>query len=117
MVEHTLHILVLPGLHPHVHPASPQVVSSSESMMSLLLPDPASIRYQHPNLSFWPPSPFHLKLPIITRLAFNDAGKITHHRDFWDVKVSTGYIGRLNGLGRAPDHTVHAHARDSQELC
>lgn len=33
------------------------------------------------------PSILHLSLPIITRLSFNDAGKITHHRDFWDVKV------------------------------
>lgn len=33
------------------------------------------------------PSIFHLALPIITRLSFNDAGKITQHRDFWDVKV------------------------------
>ncbi len=90
MVEHTLHILFLPGLHPNVQPSpspgGPGTVPSSESMMSLLLPDP-SLRFQHANLSFWPPSPFHLKLPIITRLAFNEAGKITHHRDFWDVKV------------------------------
>ena len=60
-------------------------------MMSLLLPGSAHanppIRNRHSDMSLWPPSPFHLKLPIITRLAFNEAGKITHHRDFWDVKV------------------------------
>ena len=93
MVEHTLHILILPGLHPHTYPpsegASP--ASASGSMMSLLLPGSAHanppIRNRHSDMSLWPPSPFHLKLPIITRLAFNEAGKITHHRDFWDVKV------------------------------
>ena len=92
MVEHTLHILILPGLHSYTQPgpADSSVVPVSESTMSLLLPDASSappLRYGHPELSFWPPSPFHLKLPIITRLSFNEAGKITHHRDFWDVKV------------------------------
>ncbi|KAI0751068.1 hypothetical protein C8Q80DRAFT_549181 [Daedaleopsis nitida] len=98
MVEHTLHILVLPGLHPHVQQTH-DAVPSSDSMMSLLLPDPAnatsSIRYHHPSFSFWPPSPFHLKLPIITRLSFNEAGKIIHHRDFWDVKDLLGLVPGL----------------------
>lgn len=44
------------------------------------------------------PSPFHLRLPITSRLSFNDAGKITYHRDLWDVKVreflSTGCLRR-----------------------
>ncbi|RPD66888.1 hypothetical protein L226DRAFT_529295 [Lentinus tigrinus ALCF2SS1-7] len=97
MVEHTLHILILPGLHPHTYMSSEgSAASSSESMMSLLLPSSAnanpSMRNRHLGMSFWPPSPFHLKLPIITRLAFNDADKITHHRDFWDVKDLLGLL-------------------------
>ena len=95
MAEHTLHILILPGLHSASgpQPADPSPTSylpGSDSTMSLLLSDHANARsvpFQHPPHSFWPPSPLHLKLPIITRLSFNDAGKITHHRDFWDVKV------------------------------
>ncbi|KAI0677272.1 hypothetical protein C8Q78DRAFT_1001932 [Trametes maxima] len=96
MVEHTLHILVLPGLH-SVSPAQTPLGHSpaSESMMSLLPVDHTShpsLPFQHSSISLWPPSPFHLKLPIITRLSFNDAGKITHHRDFWDVKDLLGLV-------------------------
>ncbi|KAI9000748.1 hypothetical protein BD414DRAFT_472623 [Trametes punicea] len=94
MVEHTLHILILPGLH-SIPQASPSHFRTTESAMSLLLTDhadPRSVPFQHPNISFWPPSPFHLKLPMITRLSFNDAGKITHHRDFWDVKDLLGLV-------------------------
>ncbi|OSD04563.1 hypothetical protein PYCCODRAFT_1433432 [Trametes coccinea BRFM310] len=99
MVEHTLHILILPGLH-----STPQTASTSsnhlpgvpvESALSLLLPETTNhrpLQFEHPNVSFWPPSPLHLKLPIITRLSFNDAGKITHHRDFWDVKDLLGLV-------------------------
>lgn len=39
------------------------------------------------------PSPLHLRLPITSRLSFNDAGKITYHRDIWDVKASRLRIG------------------------
>lgn len=90
MVEHTLHILILPGLHSATSsPSSPLPAADSDSTVSLLSDTAHSraLHFQHSSLSFWPPSPFHLKLPIITRLSFNDAGKITHHRDFWDVKV------------------------------
>ncbi|KAI0638460.1 hypothetical protein C8Q77DRAFT_434032 [Trametes polyzona] len=95
MVEHTLHILVLPGLHSISSGPSNHSSPVSESSLPLLLPDsanPRSLHFQHPNISLWPPSPFHLKLPIITRLSFNDAGKITHHRDFWDVKDLLGLL-------------------------
>jgi hypothetical protein len=30
-------------------------------------------------------SPFHFRLPVTTKLSFNDAGRITHHRDVWDM--------------------------------
>lgn len=100
MVEHTLHVLVLPGLHPHSRQPSGNTPTAaggllphSESSVSLhdyvTMATPSSTRNRHPDISLWPPSPFHLVLRIITRLSFNEAGKITHHRDFWDVKVST----------------------------
>ena len=98
MVEHTLHVLVLPGLHPHSQqpPGNTRTTADglthSESSISLrdcvTTTTPSSIRNRHPDISLWPPSPLHLILPMITRLSFNEAGKITHHRDFWDVKVS-----------------------------
>ncbi|KAI0375932.1 hypothetical protein BV20DRAFT_959993 [Pilatotrama ljubarskyi] len=97
MVEHTLHMLILPGLHsisPASSPSSSRV-PTADSTKPLLLTDHTnapSPQLHHANLSFWPPSPFHLKLPIITRLSFNDAGKITHHRDFWDVKDLLGLV-------------------------
>ncbi|CDO73808.1 hypothetical protein BN946_scf185015.g137 [Trametes cinnabarina] len=97
MVEHTLHILILPGLHsiPPAASTSNNLLPGVESALSLLLPEHTNHRhlhFEHPNISFLPPSPFHLKLPIITRLSFNDAGKITHHRDFWDVKDLLGLV-------------------------
>ncbi|OJT05404.1 hypothetical protein TRAPUB_3845 [Trametes pubescens] len=95
MVEHTLHILILPGLHSAAsNPSSPLPAADSDSTVSLLSDSAHSraLHFQHSGLSFWPPSPFHLKLPIITRLSFNDAGKITHHRDFWDVKDLLGLL-------------------------
>ncbi|KAJ8507068.1 hypothetical protein ONZ45_g10529 [Pleurotus djamor] len=45
-----------------------------------------------PGTSLQLPSPFHFKLHIITRLAFNEQGRITHHRDFWDVKDVMGLV-------------------------
>ncbi|KAI0068549.1 hypothetical protein BV25DRAFT_1895786 [Artomyces pyxidatus] len=50
IVEHTLHILLLPGL---------------------------------PAADAW--HPLHLQLRVLSRLAFNEQGRITHHRDAWDV--------------------------------
>ena len=40
------------------------------------------------------PSPLHLRLPITSRLSFNDAGKITYHRDIWDAKVRCPRVWR-----------------------
>jgi hypothetical protein len=42
------------------------------------------------------PSPLHLQLHIITRLSFNEQGRITHHRDFWDMKDMLGLIPGLS---------------------
>ncbi|OCH94274.1 hypothetical protein OBBRIDRAFT_810597 [Obba rivulosa] len=95
VVEHTLHILLLPDLY-----SAPAAISSarlsgytaSESQVAW----PATPAFRdgpwlsgaQPEAAFklQPPSPLHLCLPVITRLTFNDGGKITHHRDFWDVK-------------------------------
>ncbi|KAI1796118.1 hypothetical protein LXA43DRAFT_654056 [Ganoderma leucocontextum] len=104
MVEHTLHILVLPGLHPHSQPPPPPNTRTTgsgplpHSESSISLGDyvgtatPSSTHVRHLDISLWPPSPFHLILPMITRLSFNEAGKITHHRDFWDVKDLLGLV-------------------------
>ncbi|KAK7062293.1 hypothetical protein R3P38DRAFT_3492295 [Favolaschia claudopus] len=92
IVEHTLNILVLPGIHrdgPHRQtPSSDSLITASgagthhHSTPSLSLP----------GTSLTLPSPFHFKLHIITRLSFNEQGRITHHRDFWDVKDVMGLV-------------------------
>lgn len=91
IIEHILHIQFLPGLQRSTdtgwisHP-----LTSEASQLSLSVPN-STLPYQHShqtrsNLG-QSSSPLHLHLPIITRLSFNDAGRITHHRDFWDIKV------------------------------
>ncbi|KAI0939897.1 hypothetical protein AcV5_001149 [Taiwanofungus camphoratus] len=90
IIEHILHIQFLPGLQRSTdtgwisHP-----LTSEASQLSLSVPH-STLPYQHShqtrsNLG-QSSSPLHLHLPIITRLSFNDAGRITHHRDFWDIK-------------------------------
>ncbi|KAH8834230.1 hypothetical protein DL96DRAFT_1579900 [Flagelloscypha sp. PMI_526] len=99
IVEHTLNILLLPGIHneglgPVHHDHSPRTPSSSLVSTSAASISP-STRLSTPCLpvpltSLSIPSPFHLKLPIITRLNFNEQSIITHHRDFWDVRDLMG---------------------------
>ncbi|KAJ7682094.1 hypothetical protein DFH06DRAFT_1160207 [Mycena polygramma] len=89
IVEHTLNILVLPGIH---REGSHRVQPSSDSLITN-----ASHGLSHPGLpipgtSLTVPSPFHFQLHIITRLSFNEQGRITHHRDFWDVKDVMGLV-------------------------
>lgn len=103
IVEHTIHILFLPGLHaPHTHPqpASASSTPASQylpshlhphnpsSSSSLSLPAPFPSLLSLPSL----PSPLHLRLHLLTRLSFNDAGLITHHRDVWDVRDALGLV-------------------------
>lgn len=38
------------------------------------------------------PSPMHFQLRVLTRLSMNEQGKITYHRDFWDVKDLLGLV-------------------------
>ncbi|EKM59496.1 uncharacterized protein PHACADRAFT_250032 [Phanerochaete carnosa HHB-10118-sp] len=97
IVEHTLHILLLPGLHsPGRHH---QVVATTQpetpSTRTLSLPSAHLQQVAHYStlgIDLSLPSPFHLRLPITSKLSFNDAGKITYHRDLWDVKDMLGLV-------------------------
>lgn len=75
------------------HEASPSrssldlmVSSSSTSILHTIA---------HPVLSLGGlsvPSPFHLQLRIISKLTFNEQGRISAHRDFWDARDLVGLI-------------------------
>ncbi|KAH9938105.1 uncharacterized protein B0H18DRAFT_1132762 [Fomitopsis serialis] len=93
ILEHTLHIDILPGLlarrRSSAGPCHP--LPSTTTDLSLSIPHPPLHRQpsyisRGQSTQAPPSSIFHLSLPIITRLSFNDAGKITRHRDFWDIK-------------------------------
>ncbi|KAF5392971.1 hypothetical protein D9757_001137 [Collybiopsis confluens] len=99
IVEHTLNVLVFPDVHTDT--GAPVRFNRSTESFSSPPPTPASqilpSRAMHPSLpipgtSLTVPSPFHLKLRIITRFSFNEQGRITHHRDFWDVKDVMGLV-------------------------
>ncbi|KAJ3878363.1 hypothetical protein F5051DRAFT_328118 [Lentinula edodes] len=97
IVEHTLNVLVFPNIHSDSGNPAARFSHSTESAP----PTPGSqIPPSHPihpslpipGTSLTVPSPFHLKLRIITRFSFNEQGRITHHRDFWDVKDVMGLV-------------------------
>ncbi|KAJ7194581.1 hypothetical protein GGX14DRAFT_377952 [Mycena pura] len=99
IVEHTLNILVLPGIHRDGHyRAQPAAAESLERIASSLSPSLAPAPHPHaptlsvPGTSLTLPSPLHFRLHVITRLAFNEQGRITHHRDFWDVRDVLGLV-------------------------
>jgi hypothetical protein len=96
VVEHTLNILFLPGLHSDSAPSAHS--SSSFSLSTNPSQHPTAPSLPLPMTSFSVPSPFHLKMHIMTRLSFNEQGRITHHRDFWDIK---DVLGLVPGLGLA----------------
>ncbi|KAF8214195.1 hypothetical protein K438DRAFT_1563370 [Mycena galopus ATCC 62051] len=95
IVEHTLNILVLPGIHRdgahQAHPTSDSLIPTSSSAAHGGS-HPSAPGLPIPGTSLTVPSPFHFKLHIITRLSFNEQGRITHHRDFWDVKDVVGLV-------------------------
>ena len=98
IVEHTLHVLFLPSLHKEeASQTSPQGGEHSRQL-SMAYPDPSafpSAPYPQPKLSMAGinlPSPMHFRLRVLTRLSLNEQGRITHHRDFWDVKDLLGLI-------------------------
>lgn len=97
IVEHTLHVLFLPSLHkdsdmfPHSDDHSRQLSMASYFDPSVL----GSTSYSQPKLSIAGinlPSPMHFQLRVLTRLSMNEQGRITHHRDFWDVKDLLGLV-------------------------
>ncbi|GJE84865.1 hypothetical protein PsYK624_009410 [Phanerochaete sordida] len=97
IVEHTLHILLLPGLHSPArhHPMVAATQPEAPSTRTLSLPSAhlQQVAYHSTlGMDLSLPSPFHLRLPITSRLSFNDAGKITYHRDLWDVKDMIGLV-------------------------
>ncbi|KAF9023180.1 hypothetical protein BDP27DRAFT_1073838 [Rhodocollybia butyracea] len=89
IVEHTLHILVFPNLHTDTGKA--QFSRSNESLSSPPV-HPIHPSLPIPGTSLTVPSPFHFELRILTRFSFNEQGRITHHRDFWDVKDVMGLL-------------------------
>ncbi|RDB20104.1 hypothetical protein Hypma_012911 [Hypsizygus marmoreus] len=95
IVEHTLNILLLPGIHCHGHRTQGSVDSlvsttGSPSLQPQHPHPPSSLRI--PGTAIAIPSPFHFKLHVVTRLSFNEQGQVTHHRDFWDVKDVIGLV-------------------------
>ncbi|KAF8638540.1 hypothetical protein AX17_002083 [Amanita inopinata Kibby_2008] len=98
IVEHTLNILFLPGIH-HDGLNRHKLHGSTESLVNPVTGSPVS-PIPHlalpslpvPGTSLSIPSPLHFKLRILTRLSFNEQGCVTHHRDFWDVKDVMGLV-------------------------
>lgn len=105
IVEHTLNILLFPGLHErflgHTNAAQPYALTSDAqrnpstrslhlSISSLNGPSLPTLTVPGIGLPF--PSPLHLKLHVFTRLSFNEQGRIIHHRDVWDLKDLVGLI-------------------------
>lgn len=101
-----MHIVLLPQLHTMAtpgadhHPSSPTLdVVSTASLHSSLFA--AAQQPAQPVLSLAGgrvqlPSPLHFKLRVTTRLSFNEAGRITRHRDTWDVR---DFIALAPGMG------------------
>src|ERR1700761_1371837 len=88
LIEHAVHVLLLPNLHTLVHrcvhPGSqdnPVTGTTPNSPYpSLCLPLP----FLGPVVPGW--TPLHVQLRVLTRLSFNESGRVTYHRDFVDVK-------------------------------
>jgi hypothetical protein len=108
-VEHTLNILLLPGLHAerylgHMNAAHPYALTSEAqrntpsrslhvSFSSGSGPQqPPLPTLMVPGIGVALPSPFHLQLRVFTRLSFNEQGRIIHHRDVWDMKDLVGLV-------------------------
>lgn len=99
IVEHTLHILFLPDLHKER--ASQALLPTDQHSRQLSMAphlDSSALAlasYQQPKLSVAGiklPSPMHFQLRVLTRLSMNEQGRITYHRDFWDVKDLLGLV-------------------------
>jgi len=109
IVEHTLNILLFPDLHIGFKvPKSLSLRASSPASeavheLSVVLPGMPSLPV--PGTPFVVPSPLHLQLPVLTRLSFNEQGRITYHRDMWDMRDALGLVPGMRAvqwvLGRA----------------
>ncbi|KAF8716419.1 hypothetical protein AX14_012361 [Amanita brunnescens Koide BX004] len=115
IVEHTLNILLLPGIHHdglnrhETNGSMDSLVNTATNSPVLPIPHFALPSLPVPGTSLSVPSPLHFRLRILTRLSFNEQGCVTHHRDFWDVKDLMGLIpgvslvqwimSRLTGAG------------------
>lgn len=98
IVEHTLNILLFPDLHMdfkmpkslslHASESTP----ANEAVHELSLVVPATPLLPVPGTPFAVPSPLHLQLHVITRLSFNEQGRITYHRDVWDMRDVIGLV-------------------------
>lgn len=93
IVEHTLNLLFWPGLHVDTNPSAATTFPdprrpSTGDVYNMVSPTyhPGQPSLVVPGTGYSFPSPFHFKLPIITRLGFNEQGRITQHRDYWDMK-------------------------------
>ena len=99
IIEHTLNVLVLPGLHTDSR-SSESALGSTLSLVNSSTP--GGVGHSNtagqpslaiPGLRGWSvPSPLHLRLRVLTRLSFNEQGRITRHRDFWDVRDVLGLV-------------------------
>jgi len=96
IVEHTLHILLLPGIHLDgmdqsfsIEPSDLHVTPTHDCPPH---PPTSPPWLPIPGTSLSVPSPLHFKLHVVTRLSFNEQGLVTHHRDIWDVRDVLGLM-------------------------
>ncbi|KZT42920.1 hypothetical protein SISSUDRAFT_795563 [Sistotremastrum suecicum HHB10207 ss-3] len=95
VIEHTMHVLLLPGLHtasPNSPGTSEVVLTESQVEMGVLggralgTVSRPQLVVPYANVTVPGRSPLHLQLRVITRLSFNEQGRVARHRDFVDVK-------------------------------
>lgn len=95
IVEHTLNILFFPDLHmgfkmpKSLSLRTTESTPASETIHELSLVTPS---LPVPGTPFAVPSPLHLQLHVITCLSFNEQGRITYHRDVWDMRDVIGLV-------------------------
>ncbi|KAG1759162.1 hypothetical protein EDD22DRAFT_907458 [Suillus occidentalis] len=98
IIEHTLNILLFPDLHmgfkmpKSLSLRTSEATPASEAVHELSLVVPGTPSLPVPGTPFAVPSPLHLQLHVITRLSFNEQGRITYHRDVWDMRDVIGLV-------------------------
>jgi hypothetical protein len=86
IVDHIVHVLLLPGFHKmNARPREKGLPSASvESLTTHYGPT------AHPTFNVLPSvfhdSPLHFELRVLSRLSFNESGRVAYHRDFIDAK-------------------------------